>query len=151
MVNLEIQNYITQARAQGLTDNQIRKNLAGKGWRRNEIDIAFGKKHYVFLIIICLYLICGFYLLYLLGNGYWNDYKLISGITGIDEDSLGWEIVIVSFFSTIYGFIGLILAFASKALKSYSLIKILLIILSLILLTSFLWGRGLESYLESST
>ena len=38
MITPELQNYINQARAQGMTDAQIRQNLLTGGW--NEADLA---------------------------------------------------------------------------------------------------------------
>lgn len=36
----DLQNYITQSRQQGLTDDQIRHNLVGQGWKQNDIISA---------------------------------------------------------------------------------------------------------------
>ncbi len=33
----DLQNYITQSRRQGMTDDQIRQNLVGQGWPENDI------------------------------------------------------------------------------------------------------------------
>lgn len=41
-MNPDLQNYITQARASGMTDDQIRQNLVAKGWQQNDIEEALG-------------------------------------------------------------------------------------------------------------
>ncbi len=41
-MNSEIQNYIDQSRAAGMSDEQIRQALAGRGWGQTDIDKAFG-------------------------------------------------------------------------------------------------------------
>lgn len=38
MLTPEIQNYINQARAQGISDEQIRQNLVAQGWKETELN-----------------------------------------------------------------------------------------------------------------
>lgn len=41
----DLQNYITQSRQQGMTDDQIRQNLVGQGWGEGDINMAFQNKN----------------------------------------------------------------------------------------------------------
>lgn len=40
MLSPEAQNYITQSRAAGMTDEQIKQNLVGQGWQEEDITRA---------------------------------------------------------------------------------------------------------------
>ena len=40
----ELQNYINQSRAAGLTDDQIRQSLVAKGWKEGDIKKSFVSK-----------------------------------------------------------------------------------------------------------
>ena len=42
MVNYDLQNYITQSRASGMMDAQIRQNLVAQGWKQDDIEEGFG-------------------------------------------------------------------------------------------------------------
>ena len=63
----ELQNYITQSRAAGIPDDQIRRSLVGQGWSVSDIDQAFGisgigidtvsAKSYTKIIVIVLLIV----------------------------------------------------------------------------------------------
>ncbi len=42
MTNSDLQNYITQSRQQGITDDKIRQSLIGQGWNSNDINQELG-------------------------------------------------------------------------------------------------------------
>lgn len=42
MAQPELQNYIIQSRAAGMSDDQIRQNLMGQGWNLDDVNQAFG-------------------------------------------------------------------------------------------------------------
>ncbi len=56
-MNSELQKYITQSRQQGMTDEQIRQNLVGQGWKESDLVLLDNKKSnkfnkWLFLLVI---------------------------------------------------------------------------------------------------
>jgi hypothetical protein len=45
MITLELENYIKQSRAQGMSDDQIRQNLLSGGWNKVDLDQALSEHH----------------------------------------------------------------------------------------------------------
>ncbi len=84
MITPEVQNYINQSRAAGMTNDQIRQTLAAQGWQQSDLDQAFGStaastssagNHgkvigIVLGIIILLLLVFG-----VVGYGFYNKFK----------------------------------------------------------------------------
>lgn len=155
MPNPDLQNYIAQSRQQGLTDDQIRQNLVGQGWKEVDIDHALSKQT-VNAIPVYVYLIAGILCFLILFYNYFLNYQYFtepfsvfsSQHPSFDGSSNGFAIIGLELLLTIYGIAGFIIAFVAKSLKTRLLLRVILILLCLISFTSFYWGSKIDSYIQ---
>ncbi len=86
MVNPDLQNYIVRSRQQGMTDEQIRQNLAGQGWKEKDVVSAFtpdslssSRKFFsssviiIFIIILGVLLLFPVFMVFIFGGAFMAD------------------------------------------------------------------------------
>lgn len=78
MLTPELQQYITQSRQQGMTDDQIRQNLVGQGWKESDIQDGFVQKSSrktptVILIVLGCLMLPLVFIVFILGGAFMGD------------------------------------------------------------------------------
>ncbi|MBX4205058.1 MAG: DUF5652 family protein [Candidatus Doudnabacteria bacterium] len=138
MITPELQKYVSDSRAAGMKDEQIRQNLTAQGWNSEDIANVLGniKTGFgTFLLVVSLIAFGAYAVLFFL------DYRWkISGqYPGAGSDIYAWLILIDLIIINLLGAVEIIYLIASKKIKKQKGLMLALILVLVLGLSSFVW------------